>query len=170
MTTRKFALPVFDAWGLPPIPSLTLSLHGAVFRGKGEGRKKVSDRITAYNVYTDPPLARIGLSETQVRATGRPALIATRPFTRVGRAFEKGETAGFMKVMVDPESELILGACFFGIESDEVIHCLLDIMYAKTSYKVIRDAVHIHPTVSELVPTLLESLAPMEASGGAGGD
>ena len=125
------------------------------------GSRRVSDRIMAYNVYIDPPLARIGMSENEVRKSGRKALIATRPMTKVGRANEKGETRGFLKVMVDAESHLILGACLLGVECDEVVHCLLDIMYAKAPYETIQHAVHIHPTVSELIPTLLGDLKPL---------
>jgi pyruvate/2-oxoglutarate dehydrogenase complex dihydrolipoamide dehydrogenase (E3) component len=125
------------------------------------GARRVSDRITAYNLYTDPPLARVGLSEQQVRAAGRPALMAIRPMTKVGRANEKGETRGFLKVLVDAESHLIVGACLLGVECDEVVHCILDVMYAKEPYEVIRNAVHIHPTVSELIPTLLGDLKPL---------
>ena len=124
--------------------------------------RRVSDRIPAYNLYIDPPLGRCGMSESGARKSGRKALIGTRPMTRVGRAVEKGETQGFMKVLVDAESELILGASLLGVECDEVIHSLLDIMYAKAPYTVIRRAMHIHPTVSELVPTLLGELKPLE--------
>jgi pyruvate/2-oxoglutarate dehydrogenase complex dihydrolipoamide dehydrogenase (E3) component len=124
--------------------------------------RRVSDRILAYNLYIDPPLGRCGMSETEVRKSGRKALIGTRLMTKVGRAVEKGETQGFMKVLVDAESKLILGASLLGVECDEVIHSLLDIMYAKAPYTVIQRAVHIHPTVSELVPTLLGELKPLE--------
>jgi pyruvate/2-oxoglutarate dehydrogenase complex dihydrolipoamide dehydrogenase (E3) component len=127
----------------------------------GENRK-VSDRIMAYNLYVDPPLGRAGMSETEVRQSGRKALKAVLPMTRVGRAREKGETQGFMKVLVDAESKLILGAALLGIECDEVIHSLLDIMSAKVPYTVIERTMHIHPTVSELIPTLLGELKPLE--------
>jgi len=122
------------------------------------GSRRVSDRIEAYNIYIDPPLARCGMSETAVRKSGKRALMATRPMTKVGRAFEKGETKGFLKILVDAETELILGACLLGIECDEVIHCILDTMYAKASYRTLQHAMHIHPTVSELIPTLLGDL------------
>jgi pyruvate/2-oxoglutarate dehydrogenase complex dihydrolipoamide dehydrogenase (E3) component len=122
----------------------------------------VSDRIPCYAMYLDPPLARIGLTEEQVRASGKPALIATRPMTRVNRAVEKGESLGFMKVLVDAETKLILGASLLGVGCDEAIHCLLDVMYARAPYTTISRAVHIHPTVSELIPTLLQSLKPLE--------
>jgi pyruvate/2-oxoglutarate dehydrogenase complex dihydrolipoamide dehydrogenase (E3) component len=125
------------------------------------GSRRVSDRIPAYNVYTDPPLARVGLSEREVRASGRAALMATRPMTKVGRAAEKGETRGFLKILADAENHRILGACLLGVECDETVHCILDIMYAKAPYETIQRAVHIHPTVSELIPTLLGDLKPL---------
>jgi len=124
--------------------------------------RKVSDRITAYNLYIDPPLGRAGMTEEQVRESGRPALIGQRAMTRVGRAVEKGETQGFMKVLVDAETRLILGASILGTGGDEVIHCILDLMYAKATYTVMQRAVHIHPTVSELIPTMLGELRPLE--------
>jgi pyruvate/2-oxoglutarate dehydrogenase complex dihydrolipoamide dehydrogenase (E3) component len=124
----------------------------------GGASRRVSDRIPAYALYIDPPLGRVGLSEAQVRATGRPAKMAIRPMTRVGRAVEKGETRGLLKILVDGETEQILGASLLGTGCDEVVHSILDIMYAKASYKVIQEAMHIHPTVSELIPTLLGDL------------
>ena len=123
--------------------------------------RRVTDRITCHAMYMDPPLARIGLTESQVRATGKPALIATRQMSRVNRAVEKGESLGFMKVLVDAETSHILGASLLGVGCDEAIHCLLDIMYAKAPYTTIQRAVHIHPTVSELIPTLLADLKPL---------
>ena len=123
--------------------------------------RRVSDRIPAYALYTDPPLGRCGLTEREVRQTGRPALIGKRPMTRVARAIEKGETQGFMKVLVDAETHAILGAAILGVGGDEVVHSILDIMYAKAPYTVIQRAVHIHPTVSELVPTMLGELQPL---------
>ena len=128
---------------------------------KEPGSRRVSDRIEAYNIYIDPPLARCGLSELAVRKTGKPALMAIRPMTKVGRANEKGETKGFLKVLVDAESSQILGASLLGVECDEVIHCILDTMYAKAPYHTLQHAMHIHPTVSELIPTLLGSLKPL---------
>src|SRR5262245_7750842 len=125
-------------------------------------QRRVSDRITAYNLYIDPPLGRAGMTETEARKSGRKALIAKRPMTRVGRAVEKGETEGFMKVLVDAETKEILGASLLGIECDEVIHSILDVMYAKAPYTVIQRAMHIHPTVSELIPTMLGELKPLE--------
>jgi pyruvate/2-oxoglutarate dehydrogenase complex dihydrolipoamide dehydrogenase (E3) component len=123
--------------------------------------RKVSDRLTAYALYTDPPLGRVGMTEAEVRATGRPALVGKRPMTRVGRAVEKGETQGFMTVLVDAETKLILGAAILGLNGDEAIHGMLDLMYAKAPYTTIQRAVHIHPTVSELIPTMLGELKPL---------
>ncbi len=117
--------------------------------------RRVSDRILTYGLYIDPPLGRAGLTEAQVRASGRKALVGKRPMSRIGRAIEKGETQGFMKILVDAESKRILGAAVLGIGGDEVIHSILDIMYAKEPYTVIQRAVHAHPTVSELIPTVL---------------
>jgi pyruvate/2-oxoglutarate dehydrogenase complex dihydrolipoamide dehydrogenase (E3) component len=123
--------------------------------------RRVSDRIVCYALYIDPPLGRAGLTEREVRASGRPALIARMHMTRVGRARERSETQGFMKVLVDAESGRILGAAILGIGGDEVVHSLLDVMYADVPYTVIQRAVHIHPTVTELIPTLLGELKPM---------
>jgi len=124
--------------------------------------RRVSDRIMAYALYTDPPLGRAGMSEAEVRKSGRKALIGKRPMTRVGRAVERGETEGFLKVVIDAETKLILGAALLGIECDEVIHSLLDVMYARAPYTVVQRAMHIHPTVTELIPTLLGELKPLE--------
>ena len=123
--------------------------------------RRTSDRIPAYALFIDPPLGRVGMTETEVRATGRPALVGVMPMSRVGRARERGETQGFMKVLVDAQTERFLGASLLGIEGDEVVHLLLDAMAADLSYKVIQRAVHIHPTVSELIPTLLGTLKPL---------
>ncbi len=121
----------------------------------------VTGRITAYAIYIDPPLGRAGMTESEVRKGGKPALIATRPMTKVGRAVEKGETNGFMKVLVDAQSKRILGAAALGTGGDEVIHSILDVMYARAPYTVIERSVAIHPTVSELIPTMLEELKPL---------
>lgn len=129
--------------------------------------RRVSDRITAYALYTDPPLGRAGLTEAEVRAQGRNALVGQRPMTRVGRAVEKGETQGFMKILVDADSKQILGAAMLGTGGDEVIHSVLDMMYAKAPCSVMERAVHIHPTVSELLPTVLQELRPLGISGSA---
>lgn len=124
--------------------------------------RRVSERITAYALYVDPPLGRAGMTEREIRKSGRKALIAKRPMTRVGRAVEKGESQGFMKIAVDAETGAILGAAILGTGGDEVIHSILDVMYAKVPWTVIRRAMHIHPTVSELVPTMLSDLRPMD--------
>jgi pyruvate/2-oxoglutarate dehydrogenase complex dihydrolipoamide dehydrogenase (E3) component len=125
-------------------------------------RRSVSDRITAYALYTDPPLGRAGMTEAEVRRTGKPALIATRAMENVSRAYEKGETKGFMKILVDRESKEILGASFLGLAGDEVIHCILDLMYAKAPYTVVQRAMHIHPTVSEFLPVMMGDLKPLQ--------
>jgi len=123
--------------------------------------RKVSDRIPTYALYIDPPLGRAGMTETQARASGRKVLIGKRPMTKVGRAIEKGETFGFMKVLIDADSQRIMGASILGTGGDEAIHCILDVMYADKPYTVIQRAVHIHPTVSELIPTMLGELQPL---------
>jgi len=125
-------------------------------------RRRVSDRITAYALYTDPPLGRAGMTEMEVRKTGRPALISTIAMKDVMRAYERDETKGFMKILVDRDNKQILGASFLGLEGDEVIHCVLDIMYAKAPYTVIQRAMHIHPTVSEFIPTMMDKLKPLQ--------
>ncbi len=125
-------------------------------------RRRVSDRITAYALYTDPPLGRAGMTEKEVRATGKPALVATLAMQNVGRAYERGETTGFMKILVDRDSRQILGASFLGLNGDEVIHCILDTMYAKAPYTVLQRAMHIHPTVAEDLPTMLDDLRPLQ--------
>jgi pyruvate/2-oxoglutarate dehydrogenase complex dihydrolipoamide dehydrogenase (E3) component len=113
-------------------------------------------------LFIDPPLGRVGMTETQVRESGRKALVGKMMIARVGRARERSETQGLMKVLIDAESERILGATILGIGGDEVIHSLLDVMYADAPYTVIQRAVHIHPTVSELIPTMLGDLKPLE--------
>jgi pyruvate/2-oxoglutarate dehydrogenase complex dihydrolipoamide dehydrogenase (E3) component len=125
------------------------------------GTRRVTDRIRAYNLYVDPPLGRAGMTEVQARQSGRRVLLAKRPMTRVGRAVEKGETQGFMKILVDRDSKEILGASLLGTGGDEAIHCILDLMYARAPYTVMQHAVHIHPTVSELIPTMLGDLQPL---------
>ena len=126
----------------------------------GGASRKVTSRIPAYGLFIDPPLGRCGLSEREVIARGKPALVARLPMARVGRARERGETQGFMKVFVDAESKRILGASLLGIEADEVVHLLLDAMYADAPYTFFQEVVHIHPTVAELLPTLFEHLEP----------
>jgi len=122
--------------------------------------RRVSDRIPAYALYIDPPLGRCGMMESDLRKSGRRALMAKYPMSRVSRAYEKGETQGFMKICVDAETKQILGAAILGVGGDEVIHVLLDVMYAKAAYTVIQRAMHIHPTVAEYLPTVLSKLEP----------
>jgi pyruvate/2-oxoglutarate dehydrogenase complex dihydrolipoamide dehydrogenase (E3) component len=124
--------------------------------------RRVSERITTYALYIDPPLGRAGMTVDQVRSSGRKALVGKRPMTRVGRAVEKGETQGFMKVVVDADTREILGAAILGVGGDEAIHCILDVMSAKAPYTTLSRTMHIHPTVSELIPTMLQELAPLD--------
>ena len=124
-------------------------------------KRSVRDRITAYGLFIDPPLGRAGMTETEIRKSGRKALVGKRPMTRVGRAVEKGDTRGFMKVAVDAETKQILGAAILGVGGDEAIHSILDVMYAKAPYTTLQRSVHIHPTVSELLPTVLGELKPL---------
>jgi pyruvate/2-oxoglutarate dehydrogenase complex dihydrolipoamide dehydrogenase (E3) component len=126
----------------------------------GEHRR-VSDRITAYALYTDPPLGRAGMTEADVRKSGRRALIGKIAMEDVSRAWEKSETEGFMKMLIDADTKEILGASFLGVSGDEVIHCVLDVMYAKAPYTLIERAMHIHPTVAEFLPSLLGDLTPL---------
>jgi pyruvate/2-oxoglutarate dehydrogenase complex dihydrolipoamide dehydrogenase (E3) component len=127
-------------------------------------RRGVTDRIPAYALYTDPPLGRVGLTEAEARAAGKRVLVGFRPMTKVQRAVEKGETQGFMKILVDAETDLILGAAILGTGGDEAIHGILDAMYARAPYTTVQHAVHIHPTVSELIPTVLGELKPPRAN------
>ncbi|CAG2130824.1 FAD-containing oxidoreductase [Ralstonia mannitolilytica] len=124
--------------------------------------RKVSDRIQAYAMYIDPPLARVGMSLAEARKSGRRLLVGNRPMTRVGRAVEKGESRGFMRVVADAQTHEILGACILGVGGDEAVHSILDVMAAKAPYKTISRAMHIHPTVCELIPTLLQGMEPAE--------
>ena len=123
--------------------------------------RRVTDRITTYALFTDPPLGRIGMSFNEARATARPLLAAKMPMTRVGRARESGETQGFMKIVVDAETKRILGAAVLGLSGDEVVQSILEVMVADKPYTQINRGIHIHPTVTELVPTLLEGLTPL---------
>ena len=127
-----------------------------------DDERNIDDRILCYGLFVDPPLGRVGMTEQQVRESGRRALVGKRMMTRVGRAREFGETRGFIKIVVDADSEEILGAAILGLHGDEAIHCLLDVMYAKKPYTVISRAVHIHPTVAELIPTVLQEMRPLE--------
>ncbi len=124
--------------------------------------RRVSDRITTYALYIDPPLGRAGMTVDQVRSSGRKALVGKRPMTRVGRAVEKGETQGFMKIVVDADTQEILGAAILGVGGDEAIHGILDVMSAKAPYTTLSRTMHIHPTVSELIPTVLQELSPLD--------
>src|SRR5262245_1592710 len=122
------------------------------------GSRSVTDRIPAYALYIDPPLGRAGLTESEARDRGHAVRVGQRPMSSMARAIEKGETNGVMKIVVDERSQEILGAAVFGTGGDEVIHCVLDAMYAKASYSVLKQAMHIHPTISEFVPTVLGEL------------
>jgi pyruvate/2-oxoglutarate dehydrogenase complex dihydrolipoamide dehydrogenase (E3) component len=124
--------------------------------------RRLSDRIPTYALYIDPPLGRAGQTVAQVRESGRKALLGFRPMTRVGRAVEKGETQGFMKVIVDADTHEILGAAILGVGGDEVVHAILDVMSTKAPYDTLAHTMHIHPTVSELVPTLLQEMTPLK--------
>jgi pyruvate/2-oxoglutarate dehydrogenase complex dihydrolipoamide dehydrogenase (E3) component len=124
-------------------------------------KRRISDRIQTYALFTDPPLGRAGMTEAEARNSGRSILAGKMPMRRVGRAREAGETQGFMKVLVDAKSQELLGAAILGLNGDEVVHSLLDMMYAKRPYTTLQRAVHIHPTVTELVPTLLGELKPL---------
>ena len=125
-------------------------------------QRRVSDRIPAYALYTDPPLGRAGMTEAEVRKSGRRALVGRIAMEDVSRAAEKGETEGFMKMLVDAETRQILGATFLGSSGDEAIHCVLDTMYAKAPYTVLQRAMHIHPTIAEFIPSILGDLVPLE--------
>ncbi|QCI96588.1 FAD-containing oxidoreductase [Agrobacterium larrymoorei] len=122
--------------------------------------RKVSDRIKTFALYIDPPLGRVGMTEREARATGRKLLLGTRPMSRVGRAVEKGETLGFMKVIADAGTDEILGASILGTGGDEAVQSILDVMYARKPYTMITRAMHIHPTVSELIPTVFDDMKP----------
>lgn len=124
--------------------------------------RRVSDRILCYGLFIDPPLRRIGMTEQQARDSGKDVLIGKMPMARVGRARERSETDGFMKVLIDAADNKILGAAIFGIGGDEIVHSLLDVMYSGAPYTTIQRAVHIHPTVTELIPTLLGNLEPLQ--------
>jgi pyruvate/2-oxoglutarate dehydrogenase complex dihydrolipoamide dehydrogenase (E3) component len=126
------------------------------------GSRRVSDRVPGYALYVDPPLGRAGMTEAEARATRRPLLVGSRPMSRVGRAVEKGETHGLMKIVVDRQTRRIVGAAILGTGGDEAIHGVLDIMHAGVPYDVLQRAVPIHPTVSELIPTMLGEMRPVD--------
>ena len=121
----------------------------------------LAHRFPIYGLYVDPPLGRCGMTRAEARASGRRVLVGTRPMTRVGRARERGETRGFIEILVDADSQRILGAAILGVEGDEAIHGIVDVMYADAPYTVLQRAVHAHPTVSELIPTVLGELRPL---------
>ena len=123
--------------------------------------RKLSDRIACYALFTDPPVGRVGMTIQEARASGRQVLVGYRPMTKVSRAVEMGETHGFMRALVDADSKQLLGAVIFGVGGDEVVHSLADVMYANAPYTTISRAVHIHPTISELIPTMLQELQPL---------
>jgi len=125
------------------------------------GSRKLSDRILIYGLFIDPPLGRVGMTERDARASGRRLLMGTRPMSRVGRARERSETRGFIKIIADADSHELLGAAILGVEGDEAIHCIADLMYARAPYTVLQRAVHTHPTVSELLPTVAGELKPV---------
>ena len=123
--------------------------------------RRISDRILCYGLFIDPPLARIGMTESEARESGRRVLVGKRLMKHVGRARERSETSGFIKILVDADSEQILGATILGVNGDEAVHALLAVMYAKAPYTVLSRSVPIHPTVAELLPTVLQSLEPL---------
>ncbi len=124
--------------------------------------RRLTDRIPCYALYTDPPVGRVGMTTQEARASGKRVLVGYRAMTAVSRAREMSETNGFMRVLVDADTKLILGAAIFGSGGDEIVHSLIDIAYAKVPYTVIARAVHIHPTISELIPTMLQNLKPLD--------
>ena len=149
----KAGIPVYEyepnSWG-----------PGEVEQRVATDQRRVSDRIQTYGLFTDPPLGRCGMTDAEIRKSGRPALVAKLAMSRVSRAVEKGETQGFIKITVDAETKQILGAAILGTGGDEVIHVLLDVMYAKAPHTLVQRAMHIHPTVAEFLPTVLSKLEP----------
>lgn len=128
----------------------------------GDGSRKLSQRYPCYAAFIDPPFARVGMNETEIKNKGIKAKVAFKPMNKIARARELGETQGFLKIFIEAGTDKILGASFLGSGADEYIHAIIDIMYANAPYTVIRDAVHIHPTVSELIPTMLEKVEDLE--------
>jgi pyruvate/2-oxoglutarate dehydrogenase complex dihydrolipoamide dehydrogenase (E3) component len=131
---------------------------------EGKVRRRLSDRIPCYALFVDPPLGRVGLTESDALAQGHTIRIGSRPMTKVARAAEKGETRGLMKIVVDARTKLILGASILGVGADEVIHSIIDVMAARVPYTTLQTTVHIHPTVSELIPTILGELGPITST------
>ena len=125
-------------------------------------QRRITDRIACYALYTDPPVGRVGMTLAEARASGRRVLVGQRPMTKVSRAREMGETVGFMRALIDADTQRILGAVVFGAGGDEIVHSLLDVMYADAPYTTISRAVHVHPTISELIPTMLQGLRPLD--------
>lgn len=128
----------------------------------GDKERKLSDRFTCYAAFIDSPLARVGMNLHDIEKAGIKAKVASRPMSKIARAIEMGETQGMLKIYIEDDSDKILGATFLGTGADEYIYTIIDQMYAKQAYTIIRDAVHIHPTVSELLPTMLESPRPLD--------
>lgn len=128
----------------------------------GDKKRKISDRITTYGVFIDPPLGRVGMTKADAEKKGFDILIGYRPMSKISRAKEKGETKGFMEAIIDAKTNQFLGACVLGVGGDEIINGITNLMYAKQPYTIFRDAIHIHPTVSELIPTMLENLKPID--------
>ena len=124
--------------------------------------RRTSDRIPCYALYTDPPVGRVGMTTREARASGKRVLVGYRPMSKVSRAREMSETSGFMRALVDADTQQILGAVVFGVGGDEIVHSILDVMYAQAPYTAIARAVHIHPTISELIPTMLQDLKPLD--------
>jgi len=124
--------------------------------------RRISDRHSCYALYTDPPVGRVGMTLQEARDSGRRVLVAYRPMSKVSRAREMSETQGFMRALIDADTKRLLGAVVFGIGGDEIVHSLLDVMYADAPYTTIARAVHIHPTISELIPTMLQDLTPLD--------
>jgi pyruvate/2-oxoglutarate dehydrogenase complex dihydrolipoamide dehydrogenase (E3) component len=161
-TSAKGVWAVGDCNGRGAFTHTSWNDHEIVAANLFDGdRRRISDRIPAYALFIDPPLGRAGMNEEEARRSGRRVLAGKMPMTRVGRAREAGETQGFMKVLVDADSGELLGAALLGLNGDEIVHSLLDVMYARKPYTTIQRAVHIHPTVTELIPTLLGSLKPL---------
>ncbi|MEP0711329.1 MAG: FAD-dependent oxidoreductase, partial [Algoriphagus sp.] len=128
----------------------------------GDKKRKLSDRITNYALYIDPPMGRAGMTLSQAKDSGKKLLFSRMPMSDISRAKEKGETQGKMEVIIDADSEQILGATVFGTGADEIIGTFLTAMYGKMSYKTLMNSVQTHPTVTELIPTLLQQLKPLK--------